>query len=76
MYYLSAFWSAVRGRLAAAMAIGRNRCGRLVYSIQWDREKPPFADRAPRPVGQCDAIPQDGQPFGCRAASQRRAIGS
>src|SRR5436309_4981038 len=40
-----------------------------------DREKPPFADRAPRPVGQCDASPRDRQLFGCRrAGSQRRAI--
>jgi len=26
-----------------------------------DREKPPFADRAPRPVEQCDASPRDRQ---------------
>src|SRR5947209_17704354 len=47
-------------------------CGTL-YSK--DREKPPFADRAPRPVGQCDASPRDRQLLGCRrAGSQRRAI--
>jgi hypothetical protein len=40
-----------------------------------DREKPPFADRAPRLVGQCDASPRDRQLLGCRrAGSQRRAI--
>src|SRR3984893_6304484 len=39
-----------------------------------DREKPPFANRVLRPVGQCDARPQDRQ-HGCRrAGSQRRAI--
>jgi hypothetical protein len=33
-----------------------------------DREKPPFADRAPRPVGQCDTSPRDRQLLGCRRA--------
>src|SRR5438270_14041516 len=46
----------------------------LLYTVRIAKE-PPFADRAPRPVGQCDASPRDRQLLGCRCAgSQRRAI--
>src|SRR6516164_2209093 len=36
-----------------------------------DREKPPFANRAPGSVGQCDAILQ-GRQYGCRSAGSLR----
>src|ERR1700720_2401850 len=46
----------------------------LLYPIRIPKN-PRSADRAPRPVGQCDASPRDRQLLGCRrAGSQRRAI--
>ena len=38
-----------------------------------DREKPPFANRAPGSVGQCDAILQ-GRQYGCRSAGSLRRV--
>jgi hypothetical protein len=48
----------------------------VLLCIEWGREKPPFADWAPRPVGQCAASSQDWQQFGCRERRSAEAIGS